>query len=85
MSEIVDGVKVGEVTQAVRPTNTAVGEVTTGDWIGLDRDGICSIGSSLTQAATALLEQLVDEDEILSVIVGDEATDADVRRNRVDV
>lgn len=80
MSEIVEGVKVGEVTQAVRPTNTAVGEVTTGDWIGLDRDGICSIGGTLTQAATALLEQLVGgEDEILSVIVGDEATDADIR------
>ena len=80
MSEIVDGVKVGEVTQAVRPTNTTVGEVTTGDWIGLDRDGICSIGGTLTQAATALLEQLVGgEDEILSVIVGDEATDADIR------
>ena len=46
----------------------------------MDSDGICSIGSSLTQAATALLEQLVeDHDEILSVIVGDEATDADVR------
>ena len=80
MTEIADGVKVGEVTQAVRPTNTGVGEVATGDWIGLDSDGICSIGSSLTQAATALLEQLVeDHDEILSVIVGDEATDADVR------
>ena len=80
MTEIVDGVKVGEVTQAVRPTNTGVGEVATGDWIGLDSDGICSIGSSRTQAATALLEQLVDNhDEILSVIVGDEATDADVR------
>lgn len=80
MTEIVDGVKVGEVTQAVRPTNTGVGKVATGDWIGLDSDGICSIGSSRTQAATALLEQLVDNhDEILSVIVGDEATDADVR------
>ncbi|HBU39279.1 MAG TPA: hypothetical protein DEB59_02340 [Acidimicrobiaceae bacterium] len=80
MTELVDGVKVGEVTQAVRPTNTGVGEVATGDWIGLDSDGICSIGSSLTQAATALLEQLVDDhDEILSVIAGDEATDADVR------
>ena len=80
MTEIVDGVKVGEVTQAVRPTNTGVGKVATGDWIGLDSHGICSIGSSLTQAATALLEQLVDNhDEILSVIVGDEATDADVR------
>ena len=34
----------------------------------------------MVQAATALLEQLVDErDEILSVIVGDEASDADTR------
>ncbi len=80
MSEIVDGVKVGEVTQAVRPTNTLIGEVAAGDWIGLDSDGICSIGGTLTEAATALLEQLVgDQDEILSVIVGDEATDADIR------
>ena len=80
MSEIVEGIKTGEVTQAVRPTNTVVGEVATGDWIGLDSDGICSIGSTSIEAATALLEQLVgDQDEILSVIVGDEATDADTR------
>jgi len=80
MLDVARGVKVGEVTQAVRPTSTAVGEVATGDWIGLDRNGICSIGATLVQAATALLDHLVDEqDEILSVIVGDEASDADTR------
>ncbi|MBM37337.1 MAG: hypothetical protein CL460_09215 [Acidimicrobiaceae bacterium] len=80
MLDVARGVKVGEVTQAIRPTSTAVGEVATGDWIGLDRNGIGSIGATLVQAATALLEQLVDErDEILSVIVGDEASDADTR------
>ena len=80
MLDVARGVKVGEVTQAIRPTSTAVGEVATGDWIGLDRNGIGSIGATLVQAATALLEQLVDErDEILSVIVGEEASDADTR------
>ena len=56
------------------------GAVSEGDWIGLDREGIRSIGSSLLEAATSLLAQIVAPgDELLSVIVGEEASEADTR------
>ena len=80
MLEIASGVDVGEVTQAVRSTSTPVGEVAEGDWIGLDRDGVCAIGATLVEAATNLLNEIIGEDsEILSLIVGEGASDADTR------
>ena len=80
MLEIASGVDVGEVTQAVRSTSTPVGEVAEGEWIGLDRDGVCAIGATLVEAATNLLDEIIGEDsEILSLIVGEGANDADTR------
>ena len=80
MLEIASGVDVGEVTQAVRSTSTPVGEVAEGDWIGLDRDGVCAIGATLVEASTNLLNEIIGEDsEILSLIVGEGASDADTR------
>ena len=80
MLEIASGVDVGEVTLAVRATSTPVGEVAEGDWIGLDRDGVCAIGATLVEAATNLLNEIIGEDsEILSLIVGEGASDADTR------
>ena len=80
MLEIASGVDVGEGTQAVRATSTPVGEVAEGDWIGLDRDGVCAIGATLVEAATNLLNEIIGEDsEILSLIVGEGASDADTR------
>ena len=80
MSEISSGVEVGEVTQAVRSINTSVGEVAEGDWIGLDRNGVRAIGATLVEAAIDLLDEIVgDQSEILSIIVGEDATDADTQ------
>ena len=80
MAEIAKGVVVGEVTRAVRETTTSVGEVATGDWVGLDRSGVCSIADAPSSAATALLDALVDRDhEILTVIVGEGVRDAETR------
>tara|TARA_Y100000768_G_scaffold118094_1_gene87240 strand:+ start:17798 stop:19438 length:1641 start_codon:yes stop_codon:yes gene_type:complete len=78
MLEIAAGVEVGEVTQAVRSTSTSVGDVAEGDWIGLDRNGVCAIGDTLVEAGINLLNEIVgDQSEILSIIVGEDATDAD--------
>ena len=80
MSEIASGVDVGEVTQAVRSSSTPVGNVAEGDWIGLNRDGVCAIGTTLVEAATNLLHEIIgEESEILSLIVGEGASDADTR------
>lgn len=80
MAEIAQGVVVGEVTSAVRATTTSVGEVSTGDWVGLDRSGVRSIAETPGAAATALLDELVDQEhEILTVIVGEGVRDAETR------
>ncbi len=76
MSIAAKSVATGEVTQAVRDTNTDAGAVKNGDWIGLVRgDGVVAIGSTMVQAATSLLSQLMsDKGELLTVITGNLAT-----------
>ena len=80
MADISSTLVVGEVTKAVRGTSTSVGEVETDDWIGLDREGVRSIDKDLTSAAIALLTELITEDhEMVSIIEGLEAGDAETR------
>jgi dihydroxyacetone kinase-like predicted kinase len=66
-----ESVVTGEITQAVRESETDVGKVHQGDWIGLDRSGVRAIEKSLNKAALALLQAIVKEDhEILTIIEG---------------
>lgn len=76
MASAAEAVATGEVTQAVRSTNTAAGVVNEGDWIGLVRgDGVVAIGGTAVAAATSLLDTLLTSDrELLTVITGDGAT-----------
>ena len=76
MSDAAKSVATGEVTQAVRDTNTDAGAVRNGDWIGLVRgDGVVAIGSTMVVAATQLLDQLLSGNgELLTVITGNLAT-----------
>ncbi|MDO8391251.1 MAG: DAK2 domain-containing protein [Actinomycetota bacterium] len=81
MSEAADSVATGEVTQAVRATNSDVGPIGEGDWIGLVRsaqnlpNGIAVVSGSLDGATVGLLEQLVVPGrEIVTVIEGSDAT-----------
>ena len=68
----------GEVTRAVRDASSGAGPVRRGDYIGLARDGIVSIGGSLVAASTGLLEQLVAGDhEIVTIITGQESIPED--------
>jgi hypothetical protein len=76
MADAAKSVATGEVTQAVRDTNTDAGPVANGDWIGLVRgDGVVAIGSTMVLAATQLLDQLLSGNgELLTVITGNLAT-----------
>jgi hypothetical protein len=68
----------GEVTQAVRDAQTGAGAVRVGDHIGVSADGVVSVGDTVTAASVGLLETLLcAEHEILTILVGTEATDAD--------
>ena len=71
----------GEVTRAVRDTETAAGPVRTGDWLGLSRDGIEVVGDSMAEAACALLDVLVTDDhDLVTIIEGEGSGVADTRR-----
>jgi DAK2 domain fusion protein YloV len=70
----------GEVTRAVRDSTSPVGPITEGDYLGLTRDGIKAVETTVAGAACALLGALVTDDhEIVTLIEGDGATAADTR------
>jgi DAK2 domain fusion protein YloV len=78
MTMAAEAVATGEVTQAVRDTQTDAGQVTEGDWIGIVRgDGIVAIAGTLASASTQLLDHLIgDSGELLTIITGSDATPA---------
>lgn len=76
MTIAAEAVATGEVTQAVRDTQSDAGQVTEGDWIGIVRgDGIVSIAGTLVSSATQLLDHLIDDSrELLTIVTGVDAT-----------
>jgi len=71
----------GEVTRAVRDSDSRVGPISTGDWLGLSRRGIEVVGDSLAGASCSLLDALVEEDHALvTIIEGEGSGAADTRR-----
>jgi hypothetical protein len=71
----------GEITQAVRDSDSPVGPVATGDWLGLSRQGIEAVSDSVAQVARALLDKLVTDDhELVTLIEGEGSSAADTRR-----
>lgn len=65
-------VRTGEVTQAVRDSQTDIGPVSTGDWIGIVKgDGITVAGQSLADVCLELLDQLIGSDgELVTIVLG---------------
>jgi hypothetical protein len=78
MAAAANSVATGEITQAVRDTESDAGAITAGDWIGIVRgDGIVAIGGTWRAAATQLLENLITSDrEIVTILEGADATPA---------
>jgi DAK2 domain fusion protein YloV len=78
MRDAAESVVAGEVTQAVRDSNSSVGPVIEGDWIGLVRgDGIAAVAPTIEAAVVALLEVIVGDDaELVTVITGHDADQA---------
>jgi uncharacterized protein len=76
MNQASASVMTGEVTQAVRATNSDVGPIDKGDWIGIARgEGIVAVAGTLDGATVALLEHLVEPQcEIVTIVEGLDAT-----------
>jgi DAK2 domain fusion protein YloV len=71
----------GEVTRAVRDSDSRAGPIVDGDWLGLSRQGIEVVNDSLAGAACSLLEILVGEThDLVTIIEGDGSSAADTRR-----
>ncbi|WP_116996449.1 DAK2 domain-containing protein [Desertimonas flava] len=77
MRHAAEAIETGEVTQAVRASNTDAGPIAEGDWMGIVRgEGIVAIAPDAVAAAKALLEHLVGEGrELVTVITGAGAVD----------
>ncbi|MEX2254156.1 MAG: DAK2 domain-containing protein [Acidimicrobiia bacterium] len=83
MADAAGKVRAGEVTQAVRDTTAECGTIKKGEWIAITRDGICASAPSPAEAATALLDALIDaESELVTVLLGAEARAHDASRLR---
>lgn len=79
MAEAAEDVVTGEVTQAVRDTESELGPIAAGQWLGLDRGGLRVVAPSAARAATELLAEVIDDGhELVTVIAGADATTADV-------
>lgn len=71
----------GEVTRAVRASETPAGHVDAGDWLGLSRAGLAVVRRSLLDASVDLLARLVTSDhEIVTIIEGEGSGAGDTRR-----
>ena len=65
MRKAAEAIDAGEVTQAVRASQTEAGSVAEGDWLGIVRgDGIVAVAPDPLGAITALLARLVDEHQV---------------------
>jgi hypothetical protein len=83
MTDAIERVAAGEVTQAVRDSVAECGPIATGDWLAISRDGICDVATTPVDAALAVVAALLTEDsEIVTVLVGAEARHADTERVR---
>ncbi|MCZ7525177.1 MAG: DAK2 domain-containing protein [Acidimicrobiia bacterium] len=81
MQEAAARVRSGEVTRAVRDSVAECGAIREGDWIALDRTGVCATAPTAVEAVTTLVDRLVDEDcELVTVLVGADADPGETAR-----
>lgn len=75
MKDIIECVKTGEVTYAVRDTSINGIAIKVDDIMGIDDDGIKKVGQNVEKVTLELLEEMVDEDsELISIYYGEDTT-----------
>ncbi len=75
MADAASSMATGEVTRAVRDTDSPAGPIAAGDWIGLVRgDGIVAVGAAVEAVSIDVLGQLVTPAcEIVTIVTGVDA------------
>ncbi len=75
MSEVLEDVSCGEVTQSVRDTTADGFDIATGDWLGLAGGKIAAVESDSVAAAIGVVAALVGSDhEIITIVSGEDAS-----------
>ncbi|MCL2253835.1 MAG: DAK2 domain-containing protein [Lachnospiraceae bacterium] len=73
MSEELKGVKTGQVTYAVRDTMIDDKEIKQGDYMGINDDGICSVGTHINDVTFEMITQMADDsNELISIYYGED-------------
>jgi DAK2 domain fusion protein YloV len=84
MTAAAEAVVAAEVTRAVRASTCDLGPIHAGDWLGIARDGIRALASSMDDATVQLLDALITDDhELVTIIEGEGATAATTRHIEV--
>ena len=72
MVDAADAVSTGEITQAVRDTDTDAGPVKAGDWLGIVDGKIVAVAPDMAKLAEQLMGHMVtDDSEIVTLICGE--------------
>jgi DAK2 domain fusion protein YloV len=78
MKEVMEEVKTGEVTYAVRDTSLNGVAIKKGDFMGIYEKTIVSTGPSVQTVAKELIAEMIDDDsEILTIITGEDRTETE--------
>ncbi len=73
MLSVMETVKTGEVTYAVRDTSFDGKSINKGDIMGIDDKGIRSVGSDINETTAGLIDDMLDEDSgLLTVYYGED-------------
>lgn len=71
MKDIIESVKTGEVTYAVRNTSVNGMEIKVDDIMGIDDEGIKKVGDCVFDVTLGLLDEMIDEDsELICIYYG---------------
>ncbi len=75
MSDVLEDVSCGEVTQSVRDTTADGFEIAVGDWLGLAGGKIAAVEQDAVAAAVGVVNSLVGDDhEIITIVSGEDAS-----------
>ena len=68
MLSVMETVKTGEVTYAVRDTSFDGKTINKGDIMGIDGSGICAVGNDINETTLGMIDNMLDEDSGLVTI-----------------
>lgn len=78
MKEMIENVRTGEVTYAVRDTSVDGKKININDIMGIDDEGIREVGGSIEKVTLDLLDDMMDEEsELISIYYGQDVGQED--------